>query len=111
MKGDTMMNQHDTLSSGIEGQISFGPISPVVRSGMANYRPYQATITILDEEGQTVTQCQSDVDGKFRVSLKPGRYTLIPESPGPHPRAARQTVTVTKGEFIQVRINYDSGIR
>ncbi len=109
------MNHVDTLGSGIEGQVSFGPISPVVRPGvrpgMVNYRPYQATITILDEEGQTVTQCQSDMDGKFRVSLKPGRYTLIPESPGPRPRAARQAVTVLEGEFIQVRINFDSGIR
>lgn len=106
-----MMNQLNPLSSGIEGQVSFGPTSPVVRPGMVNYRPYQATITILDEEGQTVTQFQSDVDGTFRVSLKPGRYTLIPESPGPRPHAAKQTVTVSEGEFTQVRINYDSGIR
>jgi hypothetical protein len=110
-----MMNQLDNLSSGIEGQVSFGPISPVVRPGIrpgtVNYRPYQATITILDEEGQTVTRCQSDMDGKFRVSLKPGRYTLIPESPGPRPHAPKQAVTVSEGEFIQVRVNYDSGIR
>lgn len=110
-----MINQHDNLSSGIEGQISIGPISPVVRPGlrpgMVNYSPYQATITILDEEGQTVTRFRSDMDGKFRVSLKPGRYTLIPESPGPPPHAAKQVVTVPEGEFIQVRVNYDSGIR
>jgi Carboxypeptidase regulatory-like domain len=105
------MNQLNPLGSGIEGQVSFGPISPLSRPGIANYRPYQATIAILDEDGHTVTHVQSDADGTFRVSLKPGRYTLIPESPGPHPRAASQIITVFEGKFTPVRINYDSGIR
>ncbi len=105
------MNHLNSLSSGIEGQVSFGPISPLTRPGMLNYRPYQATITVLDEEGRTVTQFQSDEDGHFRIILEPGRYTFHPESPGTHPRAAKQTIRVSEGKFTQVRINYDSGIR
>jgi len=98
-------------NSGIEGQVSFGPISPVAQPGVDNYRPYQATITVLNENGQVVTQFQSNADGKFRVSLKAGKYILRPEAPGPRPSAAKQFVTVSEGKFTQVHINYDSGIR
>jgi Carboxypeptidase regulatory-like domain len=98
-------------NSGIEGQVSYGPISPIARPGVNNSRPYQATVTVLDQNGQTVTQFQSNADGTFRVSLKPGRYTLRPEAPGTYPHAAQQVVTVSAGKFTQVRIYYDSGIR
>jgi Carboxypeptidase regulatory-like domain len=105
------MNHLNTLSSGIEGQVSFGPISPLARPGVSNYRPYQAAITVLDEDSQVVTQFQTNADGTFRVSLEPGRYILRPEASGPRPRAAKQAVTVSGGKFTHARINYDSGIR
>lgn len=105
------MQQLETLGSGIEGQVTVGPISPVERPGMVNEHPYQATIIVLDKAGQIVTQFQSDVDGHFRVRLKPGTYTLRPESPATLPYAKEETVTVCKMKFTQVQISYDSGIR
>jgi hypothetical protein len=108
--------RHDVRNAGdsregIEGQISFGPISPVARPGVANYRPYQATITVLDQNGHAVVQFQSDADGNFRQPLEPGRYVLDPQSPGSRPGAAQQVIVVHPGEYTRVRINYDSGIR
>ena len=105
------MTQRDISSSGIEGQIILRPISPIERSGTPNERPYQATVTVLDANGQTVTQFQTDANGRFRVNLKPGTYTLRPESSGTYPLAARQTVTVTDQQFAHVQIAYDTGIR
>jgi hypothetical protein len=108
------MNDFDTRNlnnSGIEGQVTIGPVSPVERLGIVNERPYQGTITVLNRAGQLVTQFQSDADGHFRVFLEPGTYILRPESPGSLPRADEQTVTVTDKNFTQVRITYDSGIR
>jgi hypothetical protein len=64
------------LSSGIEGQILIGPVTPVERAGIGNNRPYQTTINVLDDEGRILTQFQSDPDGRFRLALKPGKYTL-----------------------------------
>ena len=100
---------------GIEGRVIIRPISPpispTVRPEGANYRPYQASVSVMDQRGQTVTQFQSDLNGRFRLPLEPGRYTLRPESPGPLPSAAEQTVTVSEGQFTEVLIAYDSGIR
>jgi hypothetical protein len=106
--------RHDVSNdgeSGIEGQVSFGPISPVARPGIVNYRPYQATIRVLDQNGHAVVQFQSDADGQFRQPLEPGRYVLDPQSHGFRPAAAQQVITVHLREYTQVRINYDSGIR
>jgi hypothetical protein len=96
---------------GIEGRVIIRPISPIEQPGIANYRPYQATVSVMDQRGQTVTQFQSDLNGRFRLPLEPGKYTLRPESAGPLPYAAEQAVTVSEGQFTEVLITYDSGIR
>jgi hypothetical protein len=59
-KGDTIMNHLDALASGIEGQVRFGPISPVVRPGMVNYRPYQANYQSLKKEVEWLVVCPSN---------------------------------------------------
>lgn len=104
-------NNPHTKGSGIEGIVIISPISPIERPGVINYRPYQATITVLNEKGKTVTQFQSGLDGTFRVNLKPGIYKLRPESETNYPRAEEQKVIVSKKEFTEVKINYNSGIR
>lgn len=105
------MNQVDVQAAGIEGEVLFGPISPIERPGVLNYRPYQATISVLDQNGQVITKFQSGLDGHFRISLEPGTYILRPESARSLPHAPKQTVTVSENKFKQVRITYDSGIR
>jgi hypothetical protein len=106
-----MMSQLNAQGSGIEGQVIIRPLSPIERPGVINYRPYQATVTILDEKGGVVTEFQTGADGRFRVNLKPGEYVLRPESSRSRPRAPKQTVIVSKKKFTDVRITYDSGIR
>jgi hypothetical protein len=99
-------------NSGIEGQVLIGPMCPVVQVGTpCPDQPYQAIITVLNSKGDRVMQFQSDAQGRFRVALNPGTYTLHPESPNVLPFAAGQVVTVASGQFTQVVINYDSGIR
>lgn len=100
-------------TSGIEGQVLLGPAcpGPVSSDKPCPDKPYQANILVQDQNGKTITQFQTDQNGNFRVSLSPGTYTLHPESPGAFPRAADQTVAVQPGQFTQVQITYDSGIR
>jgi len=98
--------------TGIEGQVLIGPMCPVVQFGApCPDQPYQATIAVLDKNGRQVTQFQSDAQGRFRVSLAPGTYTLRPESSDGFTRAGEQPVTVAGGQYTQVTIAYDSGIR
>jgi hypothetical protein len=100
-------------TSGIEGQITIGPTcpGPVRAESPCVDRPYPATITVLDQNREKVTQFQSGVDGKFHVPLPPGNYFLDPGSQGALPRAGEQAVTVTAGTFTQLQISYDTGIR
>ncbi|MFE1747876.1 carboxypeptidase-like regulatory domain-containing protein [Coleofasciculus sp. H7-2] len=99
-------------SSGIEGQVLIGPVCPVQRIGDdCADRPFQASITVLNQRGQIVTRIKTDGQGKFQIKLKPGKYTIRPESPGVLPRAAEQTITVTGRKFAPIQITYDSGIR
>jgi len=99
------------LDSGIEGHIQIGPVRSVERSGVPNSMPYQATVTVLDGQGHTVTTVTSDAQGNFRLALAPGTYTLRPESPARYPRASTRSVVVTPRRFTRVDIVYDSGRR
>jgi hypothetical protein len=100
--------------SGITGQALIGPICPVVRvGGDCPDAPYQATLTVLDSRGAVVVRFETDEEGRFRVPLAPGEYTLRPESPEgkPLPIAGEQTFRVNPGTFTELTVNYDSGIR
>jgi hypothetical protein len=47
----------------------------------------------------------------FRVLLTPGVHLLEPRNGDPLPIARPQTFTVIKGQFTELRVDYDSGIR
>ena len=102
-------------TSGIEGQVLIGPNCPVVGPNDPDCadKPYQATLTVLNASGQKVTQFTTDIDGKFRINLNPGDYILHPESPNgiSLPAAQEQPFTVIAGQFTQLTVSYDSGIR
>ena len=101
-------------SSGMYGRVTIGPICPVARAGEAcPDRPYQATLKILTASGNTVARIVTNADGTFRITLLPGNYILRPETPQNQPlsRAQDQQFTVTAGQFTEVSVKYDSGIR
>lgn len=100
--------------SGIEGQVTIGPMCPVMREGQeCPDQPYQATLIILDSRGQEIARLETDAEGKFRINLPPGDYVIHPDIPPdrPIPTAADVPVTVLAGQFTQVKVEFDSGIR
>jgi hypothetical protein len=101
------------LNSGLEGLVTVGPQCPVVRVGEScPDLPYAAMLE-LRQAGKLVVQFNSDEQGKFRVAVRPGSYSLEPQSPGGRalPAAGSRPVTVLKGQFSSVAVVYDSGIR
>ena len=108
----TCSTKPQTTDSGIEGQVFIGPMCPVVQVGQeCPDQPYQAVLTVNSPEGERIVQAQTDEEGKFRIPLNPGKYTPHPESPNNYPFADEQPFTVEEGEYTQVTVNYDSGIR
>lgn len=110
--------QLSATASGVEGQVSIGPVCPVQQENgdattCPDTQPYQATITVFDAQNDQVTSFQTDAEGHFQIALEPGDYTLQPESPPntPYPRAEQVNVSISEGEFVQVDILFDSGIR
>lgn len=89
--------------SGVGGRVTIGPMCPVVQVGTdCPDAPYAAVLVVDEERGPEVARTESDADGSFRVALSPGTYQLVPQ-PVPF--------TVVSGEWVQVDIAYDSGIR
>jgi hypothetical protein len=98
--------------SGIEGQVMIGPMCPVEQPGQeCPDQPYQATLTVKSLSGVQIAQFQTDAEGHFRVPLVPGEYILHPESPNGIPFAGDQSFTVQTGQYTQLSVYYDSGIR
>ena len=100
--------------AGIFGRVVLGPTCPVVRKDTpCADRPYQATLTVLTASRQKVVQFSTDADGSFRIALDPGDYILHPESPSgaAYPFGREQSFTVIAGQFSQLTVSYDSGMR
>ncbi len=104
------------LDSGISGIILAGPQCPVVRPGDPNCadKPLAATVIVRSAAtGLQVTQFTAQSDGTFHVPLPPGNYELDPQPglPAGLPSANPQSVQVQAGQFTDVTIEYDTGIR
>lgn len=97
---------------GIRGVVLLGPTCPVVSRSSPCVRPYVARLAILDGDDQVVTEVTSGPDGRFEVTLPPGEYTIQPIPGGqPVPNARPIAVAVSEGEYTDVEIDYDTGIR
>jgi len=97
---------------GIDGLVLIGPQCPVQSERVyCPDLPYQADIDVRTAAGVLVTQVRSGEDGRFRVGLRPGDYVLEPESGKPFPVAQPQDVTVDQGQYVEVVVRYDTGIR
>jgi hypothetical protein len=101
------------LNSGLEGLVTVGPQCPVVREGESCPDVPLAATLELRQDGKLVVRFDSDAQGRFRVALRPGSYSLEPQSPGGRglPAAGPRSVTVLEGQFLSVAVVYDSGIR
>lgn len=98
--------------SGIEGQVLIGQTCPAAQLGQGcPAQPYPATLTVNSPNGGMIIQFQTDGQGHFRVPLAPGEYILHPESPNGLPFAADQMINVGTGQYTQITVNYDNGVR
>lgn len=108
-------------ASGIEGQVLLGPTCPVERpDSPCPPRPgahLAVQVYAGAESGMYVANILTDDQGRFRVDLDPGRYTIDGPCSGAtkcivaYPRLAPTTVIVNRGTYSQVTVHGDTGIR
>jgi hypothetical protein len=102
-----------TLSSGVEGIVLLGPTCPVQVAGASPcLTPYAALLVIVDSNGNKVASISSGPDGHFRVPLAPGDYVIQPASgQGGIPSGTPVAFSVVADTYVDVEVDYDSGIR
>ena len=100
--------------TGIEGVITFGPTQGgPIRADTPSSKPLaNATFVVENEKGAEVASFTTDDQGRFRVPLAPGHYTVSKEGKkrgighfGPFP------VDVLAGQISRVTWECDTGIR
>jgi hypothetical protein len=100
------------LTSGIRGTVLIGPTCEEATRASPCTEPYAARLIVLDAEGGYVDETTSDETGRFQILLPPGTYTIQPEPGGEHfPIARPIAVEVVPDVFVEVGIDYDTGIR
>jgi len=101
--------------TGIDLLTVASPTCPVLRQGQppsACERPISVRV-VVERGTATVTEVQTGADGRARVPLPAGVYTLLPQSTGgalPRPPAP-SSATVVDGTYSPVTLRYDTGIR
>jgi hypothetical protein len=100
--------------SGIRGTVLLGPTCPVeTMESPCPDRPLADVEVQVLQGGDVVDTVRSDGDGRFTLALDPGEYVLqaVVEEGGPGMSARPVDVSVTSGEFADVTVPVDSGIR
>ncbi len=99
--------------TGLEGVILAGPVrGGPAKQGVPDSRPLANTEFVVERENGTVATFMTDDQGRFRISLPPGHYSVSKKGP----RAAIGSygpfeVDIAAGQIKRVEWNCDTGIR
>ena len=103
----------DPPDSGVKGVVSAGPQCPFeVQGSPCPDQPWQGTVRVTTIDGDMVDEVATGVDGRFEVALEPDDYVVIAVTEADRlPMAAPQEVTIGEGEWVEVTLVVDTGIR
>lgn len=103
-----------TLTTGLTGTVTRGPIAPVCQVNVPCDAPFAAGFTVTGAATATiVAHFRSDADGRFTVYLVPGPYRIVPDADAPiiAPTLQVKKVTVGRSGLSDVHLDFDTGIR
>lgn len=98
-------------SSGIRGVVLRGPTQPVCTIGTPCEEPAARETLAVRRVGRIVARVRTDDNGRFRVGLAPGRYTVAPTATGFGRNASPVSALVRSGSYVRVTLRIDTGIR
>jgi hypothetical protein len=100
--------------TGIEGVITVSPIRPgPIRIGdeRPNRAPLANSTFTVQSEKAPITSFTTDAQGRFRISLAPGHYTISPKQDVGPGHCGPFDVDVAPGKMTSVEWRCDSGMR
>ena len=101
-----------TDETGIEGVITVAPAHPgPERPGMASSAPLKNVPFVVSNQTQTVAEFMTDDQGRFKLKLAPGHYTVSRKDQSRIGRCGPFDVDVANGQLTKVEWRCDSGMR
>ena len=100
-----------TTASGLRGLVLRGPITPVCRVGESCEAPAAHVTLVFSHAGRVVARTRTGADGRYRVTLAPGRYAVRTTRTGFERTVSPARVTVPTGRYARVTFRIDTGIR
>jgi len=104
----------NATESGVSGTVVLSPARPgPQRDGEPSSRPLSgAELFLRDAHGRIVARANADSKGYFRVFAPAGEYELHVDTLGAlYPRCKATRAEVTDGQFTNVDVVCDSGMR
>jgi hypothetical protein len=99
-------------ASGIEGVIMVSPSRPgPIHKDRPNAAPAPNVEFVVKNGDTRVTSFTTDAEGRFRVAVPAGHYTVLREDPGARIGHWRFEVDVLPGSIAKVNWTGDSGMR
>jgi hypothetical protein len=104
-------NATAATGSGLYGTVIEGPVRPVCKVGVRCDRPAANLRLRFVRNGMTVAAARTDSRGRYRVALRPGRYSIRTAGMGIASLLKPSDVTVPAGRYSRVNLYRDTGIR
>jgi len=100
------------LETGIEGTISVSPIhGGPTRQGIPDSRPLANTEFLVGRQDAVVASFKTDQQGRFRITLPPGHYTISIKDRNAMGGSHSFEVDLAAGQMKLVHWDCDTGIR
>jgi hypothetical protein len=101
-----------TGTSGLRGLVTRGPITPICMVEQPCDEPAAGVKLAFLRAGQIVQTARTDENGKYRVVLRPGAYSVrVARTAAIGRGLTPRTVRVVRGRFLRVDFSIDTGIR
>jgi hypothetical protein len=99
-------------SSGLHIIAKIGPTCPgPERPGQVCEGPYAGEFVITTGNGAEAARVTTNKDGRATVDLPPGQYIVTPKMEGRLPIGSPVDITVPAGQYVDAKMELDSGMR
>jgi hypothetical protein len=98
-------------TTGLRGKVMRGPTQPVCHVNDPCEEPARGVHLVFYRSGKVVARATTNQKGWYRVTLRPGRYTVGTQNPRVSRNLSPQTATVPTSTVRRVDFDIDTGIR